>query len=136
MTGSIEIEYAPPTAEEHIALRTASGLGPHDIERVRAALPRSILAVTLRDNGRAIGMGRVVGDGTVFLQVVDIAVLPDYQGCGLGKRIMSALMGRLAEIAPAGAYVSLIADVPANRLYEQFGFADTAPVSLGMARLL
>ena len=28
---------------------------------------------------------------------------------------------------PASAYVSLIADVPANRLYEQFGFKETAP---------
>ncbi|MFN7125708.1 MAG: GNAT family N-acetyltransferase, partial [Allorhizobium sp.] len=35
---------------------------------------------------------------------------------------------------PKSAYVSLIADVPANRLYSQFGFDETAPRSVGMAR--
>ncbi|MFD1796035.1 hypothetical protein ACFSC1_08585 [Paracoccus aurantiacus] len=34
---------------------------------------------------------------------------------------------------PESAYVSLIADVPADGLYAQFGFVPTAPRSVGMA---
>ena len=43
-------------------------------------------------------------------------------------------MQRVSEIAPAEAYVSLIADGEAHRLYEQFGFRPTAPASIGMAQ--
>lgn len=47
---------------------------------------------------------------------------------------MAALMSELKQIAPAEAYVSLIADGKANTLYAQYGFAPTAPASVGMAQ--
>ncbi len=80
-------------------------------------------------------MGRVIskrGDGGCFFQVVDIAVVPEHQGRGLGTRIMKALVHRLQHHAPPSAYVSLIADGNAHRLYSKFGFAATAPESIGM----
>ena len=78
-------------------------------------------------------MGRVVGDGGLFYQIVDLAVLPQHQGKGLGKAIMAALMERLAATAPARAYVSLIADGDARHLYARYGFELVAPASVGMA---
>lgn len=45
---------------------------------------------------------------------------------------MQHLMDYLDQNAPKSGYVSLIADVPADKLYEQFGFAYTAPRSVGM----
>ena len=79
-------------------------------------------------------MGRVVGDGGLAFQVVDIAVAPDHRGLGLGKAIMSRVAAWLDRAAPPGAHVSLIADGEAHRLYAQFGFRPTAPVSIGMDR--
>ena len=38
-------------------------------------------------------MGRVIGDGGLFFQVVDIAVEPAHQGRGLGKAIVAAGTG-------------------------------------------
>ncbi len=64
---------------------------------------------------------------------MDIAVDPAHQGRGLAKAIMDSLMSHVKNELPDSAYVSLIADVPANRLYEKFGFKETAPRSLGMA---
>jgi GNAT superfamily N-acetyltransferase len=83
--------------------------------------------------GEAVGMGRLIGDGGCFFQVVDIAVLPAHQGQGLGKRIMQAISDYIRDHVPASAYVSLIADGQAHRLYAQYGFAMTAPASVGMA---
>ena len=80
-------------------------------------------------------MGRIIGDGGCFLQVVDIAVVPDRQGQGLGKAVMQQLDEWLRGHA-VGAYVSLIADGQAHRLYAQFGFALTAPRSVGMAKVV
>jgi ribosomal protein S18 acetylase RimI-like enzyme len=77
-------------------------------------------------------MGRIVGDGGTSYQVVDVAVRPEHQGRGLGKRIMAVLMEYLSQV-PEGAHVSMLADGPAKHLYAQFGFAETAPASVGMA---
>ena len=47
---------------------------------------------------------------------------------------MKALTDHLEDHAPASAYVSLIADGEAHRLYAQYGFKMTAPESVGMYR--
>jgi len=62
-----------------------------------------------------------------------MAVLPAHQRRGLGDAILSALLGRIRELAPPGAYVNLLADPPGHRLYERHGFTPTAPDSVGMA---
>lgn len=122
-----------PTVEDYCRLRLVAGLSPRSEAAARAGLPNSSVAVVVSHDGRAVGMGRVTGDGLNY-QVVDIAVEPAHQGRGLGKRIMAALMDELARTAPAEAYVSLIADGDAHRLYAQFGFAPVAPASIGMAQ--
>ena len=121
-----------PTPDEYLTLRAAAGLSPFSRAAAELALPNTIFAVVSEEAGRAIGMGRLIGDGGCFFQIVDIAVDPAFQGRGLGKRIMAGLMAHVATL-PKGAYVSLIADTPADRLYAQFGFVATAPRSLGMA---
>ncbi len=78
-------------------------------------------------------MGRVVGDGGAFFQVVDMAVEPEHQGQGIGKAIFAALVDWLRETAPDSAYVSLVADGEARHLYAQFGFEPVMPASIGMA---
>ena len=51
--------------------------------------------MVIEHGGKAIGMGRVIGDGGTAFQITDIAVLPEHQGKGLGKRIMAALVAWL-----------------------------------------
>lgn len=130
---AIELVVETPDAATYLRLRQSGGLSAFTQEAARAGLSRSVFCVLLKTKGEAIGMGRIIGDGGCFFQIVDIVVQPSYQGQGLGKRIMSALVEYLQAHAPKSAYVSLIADVPANKLYEQFGFKETAPQSLGMA---
>lgn len=125
--------FEVPTVADYCRLRSEAGLTPRSEAAAQWGLPGTVTAVVVRRAGVAIGMGRVVGDG-LFYQIVDIAVQPDHQGRGLSKRIMSGLMDRLREIAPAEAYVSLIADGDAKHLYAQFGFEETAPTSVAMAQ--
>ena len=131
-----ELEYAVPSAEDYLGLRAIAGLSPRDLAATEAGLPNSCVAVTVSMAGRAVAMGRVIGDGALFFQVVDIAVDPEFQGQGLGRAVMAALMERLAEIVPGTAYVSLIADGEAHRLYSQYGFEPVEPRSRGMAMWL
>jgi GNAT superfamily N-acetyltransferase len=122
-----------PTIAEYRDLRRLSGLSEKTLEAAERGLPATLFAVVIEGGGRAIGMGRVIGDGGTAYQVVDIAVLPEHQGKGLGKRVVAALVDWLHTNAPKSAYVSLIADGPAKDLYAQFGFKPTAPASIGMA---
>lgn len=125
-----------PAVADYMRLRAVSGLTPFAEAAVRAGLPGTIAAVVARFDGVAIGMGRVIGDGGLFFQLTDIAVDPTHQGHGLGKAIVEALLDLLARRISAPAYVSLIADGEAKRLYAQFGFAPVAPKSQGMAQVL
>lgn len=123
-----------PSVDEYLRLRAAAGLSPFSEQAAVRGLAGTVFAVVIEHQNSAVGMGRLIGDGGCFFQIVDIAVDPSCQGQGLGKAIMQELMAYVTNQLPECAYVSLIADVPANRLYEKFGFAETAPRSLGMAR--
>jgi GNAT superfamily N-acetyltransferase len=127
------IRLETPSIEIYQRLRVGAGLSAKSAEAASLGLPNTIFAVQVLYADEAVGMGRLIGDGGCFFQVVDIAVLPEHQGKGLGKIIMSQIRKYLEEQLPVTAYVSLIADGKAHALYEQFGFEPTAPASIGMA---
>lgn len=131
---NIDISNDIPSSKEYNNLRIISGLSPKDEEASETGLKNSIFMVTLRDKDKLVGMGRIIGDAGCFYHVVDIAVHPSYQGKGFGKLIMSEITKYLDENAPKSSYVSLIADIPADKLYKQFGFNYSEPRSVGMAK--
>lgn len=114
----------PPSVAEYRDLRVRAGLSPKTLEVATLGLPHTVFGVSIREGDQLLAMGRLVGDRGCFLQVVDIAVVPERQGQGLGKAVMRELDAWLQAHA-VGAYVSLIADGDAHRLYAQFGFALT-----------
>src|SRR5687767_15144101 len=122
-----------PSVGTYRALRSGSGLSQKTPEAAERGLPRSLFAVQVLAGVTPIGMGRIVGDGGCFFQVVDIAVLKEHQGKGIGKMIMKEIMQYIETNVPESGYVSLIADGEAHKLYARFGFAFTAPASVGMA---
>lgn len=128
------IDFRTPEVDEYLRLRRETGLSPFTERAAASGLANSTFAVTVEHEGAAVGMGRAIGDGGLFFQLVDIAVLPAHQGKGLGKAIVAALLARIEERLEAPAYVSLVADGGARHLYAQFGFAPVAPKSIGMAR--
>lgn len=133
MIESYEIRAETPTVEVYRYLRVAAGLSPKSEEAARLGLPGTWFGVVVYGDGRPVGMGRIIGDGGTFFQIVDIAVEPAHHGRGLGKQIMDALVEALRTRAPRTAYVSLIADGDARHLYAKYGFAETAPRSVAMA---
>lgn len=122
-----------PDVLTYCHLRKVSGLSPKTAEAAERGLKNTLFAVQITDGAQIVGMGRVIGDGGTTYQVCDIAVLPEQQGQGLGKLIMTEIMRYLDENAPESAYVSLIADGPAAHLYTKYGFAPVTPASIGMA---
>ena len=122
-----------PTVDEYVRLRVAAGMTPRSVEAARHGLPNTLFGVVIEKEGEAVGIGRAIGDGGLFFQLVDIAVDPAHQARGLGKKIVGNLVERLRAFVAAEAYLSLIADGDAKYLYAQFGFEPTTPESIGMA---
>lgn len=138
MTPGYRLEMTTPTVAAYLRLRKESGLTPKTEAQAVAGLPGGWAAchVVHDATGEVVGMGRVLGDGGWYFHVVDLAVMPDHQRRGLGDSILQALLDRIREVAPPGAWVNLLADPPGRALYARHGFTDTAPRSVGMARFI
>lgn len=113
-------------------MRVDCGLSPKTDEACKRGLKNSIYSLMIKEKGKVIGMGRIIGDGGCFCQVVDICVIPEKQGSGIGKIIMENISNFIKTNLPKSCYTSLIADGNASFLYEKFGFKDTLPASKGM----
>lgn len=133
-----------PTAQQYHDLRKAANLTPPPLDAAAKALSNSFAcfvgferslmldASTPAADQAPVAMGRLLGDGALFLQLCDVAVHPAHQRKGLGKRIMKSSVDYVDKHAP-NAYVSLVAEPLAQKLYPQFGFEDVKP-SIGMFR--
>ena len=127
-----EFHRQPPGVDDYLRIRRRTGLSAKSREAAAKGLPNSVFSIHITSGDEVVGMGRIVGDAGCWLQIVDIAVLPEHQGRGLGRRIMTELMEYVTANALPGVYVSLLTDAP--RFFEPFGFKHTAPPYDGMCR--
>ena len=97
------------------------------VEAATIGLSNTICGVVVYCDGKPVGIGRVIGDGGCFFEIVDIGVEPAHQKKGLGDLIMESLMSYVHENAPDTAYVSLMADHGTPEFYKRFGFEASLP---------
>jgi GNAT superfamily N-acetyltransferase len=120
---SVEIVERLPTPQEYQSLLKAVGWGDSN-EPVRAAkaLAGARYGVVAVDGDRAVGAGLVLGDGVSFAYLKDIMVLPEWQGRGIGTRIVEALMTVIRRTGTDRLLVALFTGQHLAEFYEQFGF--------------
>ena len=73
-----------------------------------------------QENGRAVGMGRVISDGVSDGYIQDLVVLPEYRKTGIGARIVSILVKKCIESGIS--WIGLIAEPGTENFYLPFGF--------------
>jgi GNAT superfamily N-acetyltransferase len=85
------------------------------------------------EDGRLIGMGRVVGDGAVICYVQDLIVLPDYQGHGVGSMVLKALTEYVKSITEPGTEMmfGLMCAKGREQFHEKHGFIARPTSALG-----
>lgn len=93
---SIEISRTDnPEQDEVIALYRANDWSAADKpEQLMAALKNSHSLVTARDSGKLIGLGNAISDGHLVVYYPHLLVLPEYQGQGVGKKLMLVMQQR------------------------------------------
>jgi ribosomal protein S18 acetylase RimI-like enzyme len=90
----------------------------HDVPAVHErSFRNSAVTVFAFDDGGMIGFGRAVSDGERQAAIYDIAVLPAYQGRGIGRAIMEKVLEGIPN-----CNAILYANTGKEAFYEQFGF--------------
>jgi ribosomal protein S18 acetylase RimI-like enzyme len=92
-------------------------LGARDPEQLRRAYEKSYRVCFAYDGARLVGAGRVLSDGEFYAAIYDVVVLPEYQGQGIGTRIMETLLENLSP-----GPVILFAAPGREGFYERLGF--------------
>jgi aralkylamine N-acetyltransferase len=93
-------------------------LGTRDPEKMRRAAENSYVVCSAFDGNTLIGFGRALSDGEYQSAIYDMVVAPEYQGRGVGKAILTALMDKIA----CGR--TLLYAVPGKEeFYKKMGFA-------------
>lgn len=116
------VEGRPVPRSTRRSARTSAGLAV-DAAQAAGGLCASLASVLARDaDGTLVGMGRVVGDGGVYLYLQDVIVLDRWRNNGIGTRITEALLDHVRELGGPGTFVGLMAANGAGPFYERFGF--------------
>lgn len=102
-------------------------------EQAKRAIGGSLFTVTVFDNGQAVGMGRLVGDGAVICYIQDLIVVPTYQGKGVGKLIMDTLIDFVKEMQLPNTQimVDLMCAKGREEFYTKYGFVSRPTENLG-----
>jgi len=73
------------------------GMSYYEPEIHKKAFEASYCTVFLYDNEKLVGFGRAISDGALQAALYDCAVIEEYQGQGLGKRIIQEILSRISD---------------------------------------
>lgn len=130
----IKLTYEIPTAEDYVSLRLRSGMGNKDLQRSQIALSNSLFTVSIYSKDKLIGFGRIVGDGGITYVVSDIMVDEKYRRRGLAEMVMKEIDNYFEKNTYEDSYICLIANSPADLLYNKHGFEYLQKDKFGMLR--
>jgi GNAT superfamily N-acetyltransferase len=87
-------------------------------ELLHRALHASHSLVSAWDGSRLVGLGNAISDGCLVVYYPHLLVLPEYQGRGIGRRLMEMLLKRYEGFHQH----ALLADGRAIEFYQKCGF--------------
>ena len=134
----ISIKENNKNVEEFSYLYDAVGWGSYDEEVSKKALDNSFYTISIYDNDKIIGFGRLVGDTICFLYVHDIMVLPEYQSKKIGTMVMNKLLEKIKEVKKENPFLRVYTGASKDKegFYEKFGFVKRSEAGLGDGMVL
>jgi GNAT superfamily N-acetyltransferase len=122
-TGVAIVERLPTPEELQGLFRAVAWAREERTDRAAQALAGARFGAVAVQGERVVGSGMVLGDGASFAYLKDIIVHPEWQGRGIGTRIVEALMTMLRRPGPDRMLVTLFTGQHLAEFYERFGFA-------------
>lgn len=110
--------------EDYCSLRESVEWLNFDEEQMKRGLANSLFTISVTEDGKTVGMGRLIGDGGMYYTIVDVVVRPEHQRKGIGSRIMDLILEHVNRQTPQGgrSSVQLIAEKGKEEFYLQKGF--------------
>ena len=78
--------------DELVELYKLAPLGEKHTEDLMLTFSNSMFKCFAFDDNRIVGVGRALADGKDCSYICDVAIHPEYQGIGLGKKIIQSLV--------------------------------------------
>lgn len=124
--------------KEFNLLYDAIGWGAYDEKISKKALDNTFYSVSVYDEDRIIGYGRLIGDTICFMYIHDVMVIPEYQGQKIGTMIMQKLLEKINEIKKENPdlRVYLGASKGKEPFYKKLGFITRKEADLGDGMIL
>jgi len=73
------------------------GMGYHEASVHQKAFENSASVVFIFEKKKLVGFGRAISDGIYQAAIYDVAVVPEYQGKGIGKLIINTILKALPQ---------------------------------------
>lgn len=114
------------------------GWGAYSYECSKKALDNTLYSISIYDEDKVIGFGRLIGDGICFIYIHDVMVVPSFQSQGIGSMIMNKLLEKVKEIKEENPSVRTYLGASAGKegFYEKFGFVKREEAGLGSGMIL
>ena len=103
----MELRENALTVDAYLGIRKAVKWKKLEREQAQKALRNSLYTVVVYDGDKAVGMGRIVGDGAVICYIQDLAVHPEYHGKGIGSMLIEKLIDYVKGIRMPGTTIML-----------------------------
>ncbi|WP_066712461.1 GNAT family N-acetyltransferase [Clostridium sp. Marseille-P299] len=119
------------TPEIYIDVRKQVNFKEYGYEDVKISLENSLYTVVIFDDGKPVGISRIVGDGRIVFFIKDVVVIPEYQKRKIGSMLMNRLEEYISKTACDGAYIGLMSTPGLAGFYKKFGFIERPTKDLG-----
>ena len=114
------------------------GWGSYEKEISKIALKNTMYSVSVYDDEKIIGYGRLIGDTICFIYVHDVMVSHEYKNQKIGTKIMNKLLEKINQIKIENPYlrVYLGASNGKENFYKKFGFISREEANIGKGMIL
>lgn len=135
---NINIKENNKNVKEFNLLYDAVGWGHYNEKIARKSLDNTFYSITVYDDEKVIGYGRIIGDTICFLYIQDIMVIPEYQSNKIGTMIMNKLLEKINDIKRQNPNLRVYVGASKNkeRFYQKFGFIKRIDANLGHGMIL
>lgn len=110
--------------KDYNTLRASVGWGMIPEKQAQNGLSRSDYIIAAKDGDKTVGMSRVLTDGGCVALILDVVVLPEYQGLGIGRALMQSVMEYIHQRIEQDevSHICLMAAKGKEGFYKKFGF--------------
>lgn len=119
--------------DTYMELRAAVNFRKLSRDQAKRGLDNSLYTLVAYKDGKAVGMGRIVGDGAIICYVQDLIIRPEVQGEGIGGLILESLKSFVINTGFEGTTMmfDLMCAKGREPFYKKHGFIARPTENLG-----